>query len=130
MTIVYIPVEVPGDDLSALLLKLGGVNPSLVPQAQPAGDPFSPPYEQPAPQQAAPVQDPWNGQPTQQQPPPPQVPQQPQVPQAPQGSAPSCTHGQMRYVPAGYSKSTGKAYAAFYGCPAPRGETQCRSVRA
>lgn len=42
---------------------------------------------------------------------------------------PSCVHGTMRYVPAGFSKSSGKAYQAFYGCPAPRGQEQCKSVR-
>jgi hypothetical protein len=40
-----------------------------------------------------------------------------------------CTHGKMRYVPAGVSAS-GRSYGAFYGCPLPRGDAnQCKSQR-
>lgn len=66
---------------------------------------------------------PQSGYQGQQQGPPPQ--QENQAPQAPR-----CLHGEMRYVPAGFSKSSGKAYQAFYGCPAPRGQEQCKSERA
>ncbi|MEQ4716128.1 hypothetical protein [Nonomuraea sp. B19D2] len=44
---------------------------------------------------------------------------------------PMCDHGAMRYVPAGTSKATGKAYGAFYGCTAQRNDpTRCKSVPA
>jgi len=46
---------------------------------------------------------------------------------APLGPAPSCTHGPMHLVQAGTSKG-GKAYGAFYGCPCPDRENQCKSV--
>lgn len=59
-----------------------------------------------------------------QQGPPPQ--RENQAPQAPQ-----CMHGEMRFVPAGFSQSSKKAYNAFYGCPAPRGAPdKCKSVSA
>lgn len=45
-----------------------------------------------------------------------------------QGQAPVCAHGPMRFVQAGVSGS-GKAYGAFWGCSAPRGANQCKSVR-
>jgi hypothetical protein len=44
--------------------------------------------------------------------------------------APRCIHGEMRYVAAGQSKKSGQWYAAFYGCAAPQGVQQCRSVKA
>jgi hypothetical protein len=48
-----------------------------------------------------------------------------------QGQTPTCNHGAMKYVPAGFSRSTNKAYNAFWGCPAPRGaQDKCRSVPA
>jgi hypothetical protein len=50
--------------------------------------------------------------------------------QAQQNNVPRCQHGEMRFVPAGYSKNGGKPYDAFYGCPAPRGQQQCKSVKA
>lgn len=67
--------------------------------------------------------DPWTGN----APPPPNNPQ-PDPNQAP--AAPRCEHGEMRFVKAGFSKNSGKAYNAFYGCPAPRGAQQCKSVQA
>jgi hypothetical protein len=40
-------------------------------------------------------------------------------------------HGAMRYVPAGFSQSTGRSYNAFWGCTAPRGaQDKCKSVTA
>ncbi|GAA0955392.1 hypothetical protein GCM10009560_79240 [Nonomuraea longicatena] len=43
---------------------------------------------------------------------------------------PVCSHGPMRYVPAGTSKA-GKPYSAFYGCTADRNDpTRCKSVPA
>ena len=69
------------------------------------------------------VADPWGTTQPQQQP-----VQQPA--QQPSAAGPSCAHGPMRFVPAGFSKSTGKAYQAFWGCPASRGQAQCRSVKA
>lgn len=98
---------------------------------------------QPAPvvSTAQPVQngsadyDPWAGTgatraPVQQpvQPYQPQAPQQPQ--QAPQGG-PVCAHGPMRYVPGGFSRTSNRPYAAFYGCPQPKdAPDKCRSVKA
>ena len=47
----------------------------------------------------------------------------PTPPSAPSG-APQCTcgAGDMRLVPAGISKSTGKPYRAFYACPRPQAQ--------
>lgn len=58
-------------------------------------------------------------QPAYQAPPVAQAPQQ-----APPGPAPSCPHGEKKYV-AGTNNNTGKAYK-FWGCPAPKGDpSQC-----
>jgi hypothetical protein len=40
------------------------------------------------------------------------------------GPAPECRHGAMKYVPAGVSKRTNKAYSAFWSCTGPRND-QC-----
>lgn len=45
------------------------------------------------------------------------------------GPAPTCRHGQMKYVPGGVSKRTQRPYKAFYSCTGPR-EDQCDSVDA
>lgn len=48
----------------------------------------------------------------------------------PANGGPVCAHGPMRFVPAGFSKSTGRAYGAFWGCPAPKGAPdKCGSVK-
>lgn len=52
-----------------------------------------------------------------------QAPQQ----SAPGGPSPECRHGAMKYVAAGVSKRTGKAYNAFWSCQGPRNE-QCDTV--
>lgn len=59
-----------------------------------------------------------------------QPPQQPvSQPQQAQQSGPQCQHGAMRYVPAGFSQGSGKAYRAFWACPTPRGaQDKCKSV--
>jgi hypothetical protein len=64
------------------------------------------------PQQAASGTDPWNGQPT-------------QAPAATGAATPTCVHGPLKVVPAGFSQAKQKAYAAFWSCQAPRGQ-QCR----
>jgi hypothetical protein len=53
--------------------------------------------------------------------------QQSQPASAPAGPPPTCRHGEMKYVPAGISKRTQKAYKAFYSCTGPRQE-QCDTV--
>ena len=35
----------------------------------------------------------------------------------------SCGGGEMRFVPAGIAKSTGRPYKAFYACPKPQGQS-------
>jgi hypothetical protein len=45
------------------------------------------------------------------------------------GPAPSCRHGEMKYVPGGYSQRTKRNYGAFYSCQGPRNE-QCDTVQA
>lgn len=45
------------------------------------------------------------------------------------GPAPTCRHGEMKYVPAGTSKRTGKDYDAFWSCTGPRNE-QCDTIQA
>lgn len=89
-------------------------------------------YPSPEPQGApsAPVSqgqpDPWSGQQA-----PPQQQQAPVQQQPAAGGPPTCRHGVMRFVPAGFSQSTGRAYPAFYGCQAARGAPdKCRSVPA
>ena len=44
--------------------------------------------------------------------------------QAPAAGKPqcSCGGGEMRFVPAGIAKSTGRPYKAFYACPKPQGQ--------
>lgn len=67
--------------------------------------------------------DPWAG--TNATPPPSQGQQQQQ------SNAPRCAHGEMRYVPAGFSQSTGRSYDAFWGCSGPRNlprDQKCKSV--
>jgi hypothetical protein len=83
------------------------------------------PQQQQAPGQWA---DRSHAQPQQQ---PQQAYQQPAVQQAPPnpGPVPSCQHGAMKYVKAGISTGTGKAYNAFYSCTAGR-DSGCRSVNA
>jgi hypothetical protein len=48
---------------------------------------------------------------------------------APSGPAPTCRHGEMKYVPGGYSQRTKKNYGAFWSCQGPRNE-QCDTVQA
>jgi hypothetical protein len=45
------------------------------------------------------------------------------------GPAPTCRHGEMKFVPAGYSQRTKKNYDAFWSCQGPRNE-QCDTVKA
>lgn len=45
------------------------------------------------------------------------------------GPAPTCRHGEMKYVAAGVSKRTNKPYDAFWSCTGPRNE-QCDTVKA
>ena len=52
------------------------------------------------------------------------------LPQTPAGYAPAraipdctCGGGQMRQVPAGIAKATGRPYKAFYACPKPQGQS-------
>ena len=75
---------------------------------------------------AEPQDDPWAGTNAQAAP---QAQTQQQPAQAQRGpTVPSCIHGEMRYVPGGFSRSNNKPYAAFYGCPTPRGTpNQCKS---
>lgn len=98
-------------------------NPQPAPQAAPATPPAQPAAPPAAPPQ--PQADPWA--PGAQ----PQPPAAPAAPAAPTTAAPTCAHGPMRYVPAGFAQSTGRAYAAFWGCPQPKGAPdKCRSVTA
>lgn len=83
------------------------------------------------PAQAAPPQqppDPWAAQRGQQAAPAaPAAPTQGGVPT----TTPTCAHGPMRHVPAGFARSTGKAYPAFWGCTQPKGAPdQCKSIPA
>jgi hypothetical protein len=48
-----------------------------------------------------------------------QQPQQQPNSGRPPGPAPQCPHGEKNFVPAG-TNASGKAYGAFWGCPAPR----------
>lgn len=49
---------------------------------------------------------------------------QQQQSQQPDGPAPTCRHGEMKYVAAGFSQRTKKNYNAFWSCTGPRNE-QC-----
>lgn len=53
----------------------------------------------------------------------------PAEPRRPEPEVPTCQHGPMKLVPAGYSKRTGKPYDAFYACQGPR-DAQCKGVQA
>lgn len=46
-----------------------------------------------------------------------------------QGPAPTCRHGEMKFVPGGTSKRTNRPYDAFWSCNGPRNE-QCDTVKA
>lgn len=94
----------------------------------------NPPSAQ-TPQPAASPASAEQGDPWQNQAPPPQSqgsqPQPYQQSQQQNAQVPTCAHGPMRYVPAGVSQSTGRAYPAFYGCQLPRGaQGKCQSVPA
>lgn len=123
MATIYIPVEVPDEEVARYLGQA-----SLAQIATPV-----PTQAAPQPQQA-PQPDPWGGPATTGAPPAAQPQPAPTysggaVNSTPQGN-PTCAHGEMRYVPAGFSRNSGKGYAAFWGCPAPRGTNQCKSVPA
>lgn len=102
MPIIYIPVEIPDDQLAQILgaAKLNELVAGEISVTQPDPTPASSPGSSPGTSSPS--------------------------------SAPAarrCKHGAMHLVPAGKSPATGKSYAAFFGCPAPRGE-QCASVPA
>lgn len=42
----------------------------------------------------------------------------------------SCGGGEMRFVPAGIAKSTGRPYKAFWACPKPQGQACQNKVTA
>lgn len=77
--------------------------------------------------QSEPVQqpqgDPWDNSPQGQQ----QAQQAAQAASRQTQATPTCQHGPMRYVAAGFSQRTGKAYAAFWGCAGPQGGAKCKS---
>jgi hypothetical protein len=118
MAIIFVSVEVPDAELDALLGK-AAQSPSVqqqvqsvVTQAQPQQDPWLPPQNAQAQPQT-------------------QQSYAPPAPQQMQQGPPMCAHGPMRYVPAGFSQRTNKAYAAFYGCQAAQGDpNKCKSVPA
>lgn len=140
MAVIYIPVEIPDDEVAMLA---GRANLAAALGAQPEPSSFEGHVRQPSefgyqvvPEQPVPTQpDPWQASPVTPASYPAGAPTPVSTPQG--GVAPTtgqagpvCAHGPMRFVPAGFSKSTGKPYAAFYGCPAPRGQQQCKSVKA
>jgi len=45
-------------------------------------------------------------------------------------AVPSCQHGPMKYVPAGFSQRTGKPYPAFWSCQMRDRAQQCPTVQA
>lgn len=152
MSTIFIPVEIPDDELVNLLAKMTTSQP-----AQYAPNPGAAQTANQVPLPPEP-QDPWadqgqaypQGQPQTQQPPvapsgqyPPQnqPPVQsyqgaPQAPQAqPQGqpapNMPQCQHGVRKFVAAGFSQRTGQPYPAFWACQANRNDpTKCKSLPA
>lgn len=110
MPTIFVPVEVSEEELMRVVG--AGAQPPPAPPAQPPPD------------------DPWAG--TNAAPPAHTAPAPPAPQQPAQGAAaPVCVHGPRRYVPAGFSKSTGRAYPAFWGCSAPRGAPdKCATVPA
>jgi hypothetical protein len=136
---IYIPVEVPDEAVQQYLAlaSLGQVSQVEVRnQAVPTQFTRTPSEfgYQVAPQQQTQQADPWGAPATTA--PSTAAPVQPAptysagaAQTTPQGN-PTCVHGEMRYVAAGFSRSTGKGYAAFWGCSAPRGTQQCKSVPA
>lgn len=99
MPIVYIPVEIPQDMLDQLTAR-AMLGATEISATQPDPTPASSPGSSPG--MSSPETAP---------------------------AAKTCKHGDMQYVPAGKSPANGKRYAAFWGCPAPRGQ-QCASVKA
>lgn len=51
---------------------------------------------------------------------------QPGFSAAPTANSVSCKHGQMKFVPAGFSQKSQKNYAAFYVCQGPAND-KCKS---
>lgn len=145
MAIICIPVEVPDDELNGLLARLTAAQPAQYSPAYPQAASPVPTQQyartesefgyQTSQQPADPWASPATGAPsTAVVPQPGPTPSAgaaqftPQVSYQPGGS-PRCAHGEMKFVPAGVSKSTGRAYGAFYGCTAPRGQQQCKSIK-
>lgn len=137
MAIVYIPVEVPDNELTDLLTKLTVAQP-----AQYAPSPTRVIEQQLGGQELPPATDPWTGNaatgaaaPVQ-----PNVIPTSTVPTATptsqatpagQTSTPMCAHGPRKFVASGFSQRTGKPYPAFWACPAQRGDpSQCRGIQA
>jgi hypothetical protein len=154
MSTIFIPVEIPDDELVKILAKLTTAQPAqYAPNpgtAQPAHnevplppeptDPWADQgqsYQQPQPSISAPQAPAPTGQY------PPQYASQgqayqgaPQQPQAqPQGqpapNMPQCQHGVRKFVAAGFSQRTGQPYPAFWACQAIRNDpTKCKSLPA
>lgn len=140
--IVYIPVDVPEGEVAALLAKLypKGIvtqvysqDPTQPPGSTSSGGTSYAPSTGGAGTASPEPADPWvpaGAVGSQQYPTPAPPTPQPSGSGTP-GTPPSCKHGQMRYVAAGYSQKTGRPYPAFYGCPADRNAPdKCRSVPA
>jgi len=146
MSIIYIPVEVPDNELTDLLAKLTVAQP-----AQYAPSPTQVIEQQLGGQElpsnvlsvrVAPATDPWTGNaatgaaaPVQ-----PNVIPTSTVPTATptsqatpagQTSKPMCAHGPRRFVASGFSQATGKPYSAFWACPTQRGDpSKCQGIPA
>lgn len=112
MPTIFVPIEVSEEEVARLsLASQGMVTGSNPPSSQPPQS-----AEAPASQSEA---DPWEtATPT--------PPVQTGVSQTPR-----CAHGEMRYVPAGVSQRTNRAYKAFWACDTPQGTpNKCKSVPA
>ena len=115
MTTIWVPVEVDEHDLATLLAnRATGMSNVPDPNARI--------------QQGSQEEDPWatsgpgSSQPQNRQ-------GSPQGNQSP--PVPRCQHGDMRYVPAGYSQRNQKSYPAFWACPADRNDpSKCKGIPA
>ena len=153
MSTIFIPVDIPDDELVKLLAKMTTAQPAQYApnpdqQAQPHNEVPLPPEPtdpwadqgqtyQPQPSISAPQAPAPTGQyPPQSAPPVQSYQGAPQTPQAqPQGqpapNMPQCQHGVRKFVAAGFSQRTGQPYPAFWACQANRNDpTKCKSLPA
>ena len=115
MTTIWVPVEVDESDLATFLAnRATGMSNVPDPNAHTS--------------RGSQEEDPWaTSGPGPSQP----QPQNRQGPPQGNPSVPRCQHGDMRYVPAGFSQRNQRSYPAFWACPADKNDpSKCKGIPA